>query len=52
MFKDSVWSLLLKSLITCSTLVLIGLIILYHIIVVRVRCTLKTIRSNAGVALL
>ncbi|KAL5110995.1 Small conductance calcium-activated potassium channel protein [Taenia crassiceps] len=34
--KDSIWSLMLKSLITCSTLVLIGLIVLYHIIVVRI----------------
>ncbi|KAH9282815.1 Small conductance calcium-activated potassium channel protein [Echinococcus granulosus] len=34
--KDSIWSLMLKSLITCSTLALIGLIVLYHIIVVRI----------------
>ncbi|VDD82920.1 unnamed protein product [Mesocestoides corti] len=35
--KDSIWSLILKSLITCSTLALIGFIILYHTILVRVR---------------
>ncbi|VDM16732.1 unnamed protein product [Hydatigera taeniaeformis] len=34
--KDSIWSLMLKSLITCSTLALIGLIVLYHVIVVRI----------------
>uniref|UniRef100_A0A5K3FBS7 CaMBD domain-containing protein n=1 Tax=Mesocestoides corti TaxID=53468 RepID=A0A5K3FBS7_MESCO len=34
--KDSIWSLILKSLITCSTLALIGFIILYHTILVRI----------------
>ncbi|CDS42562.2 small conductance calcium activated potassium [Echinococcus multilocularis] len=34
--KDSIWSLMLKSLITCSTLALIGLVVFYHIIVVRI----------------